>query len=252
MKRILTAIVTFFVLSPAFVSADTSQKIFSKANQALEAGRWDEALQQYQSLIGQGFGGPSLYYNLGNVHYRRGERGKAILWYERAKRTAPRDADITFNLDLSRSHLKDGGDNPLQRAALYFTSSELGWSFTVLTVLFFGLLGATFLGKLRADTGPRAALWFSGTALLITGLWLGGNIFWSERAVAVVVAPPGEVRNGPGQEYAVGFTIPEGSKVLVLNQRPAWTQVGVPEQGLKGWMPTSDVELISGWEKSSG
>ncbi len=63
--------------------------------------------------------------------------------------------------------------------------------------------------------------------------------------MAIVVAPPGEVRNGPGQEYAVGFTIPEGSKVLILNQRPDWVQVGVPQQGLKGWMPANEVEAIS-------
>ena len=56
--------------------------------------------------------------------------------------------------------------------------------------------------------------------------------------------PPGEVRNGPGPDYAVGFTVPEGSSVLLLSRRPDWTQVGVPSQGLKGWMPNSEVEAV--------
>jgi len=32
--------------------------------------------------------------------------------------------------------------------------------------------------------------------------------------------------------------------VIVLEKRPDWLQVGVPQQGLKGWMPSKEVELI--------
>jgi uncharacterized protein YgiM (DUF1202 family) len=59
-----------------------------------------------------------------------------------------------------------------------------------------------------------------------------------------VIKAPGEVRNGPGQDYAVGFTVPEGSKVTLLNRRPEWSQIGVPQQGLKGWIPSSEIEPI--------
>jgi len=98
--------------------------------------------------------------------------------------------------------------------------------------------------------GSQAATWVFGLCLLFFGTWFGFGIYETRQPFAIVTTPPGEVRNGPGTEYAVGFTIPEGSKVLVLNKRPEWTQVGVQQQGLKGWMPTQELELIE-WMRLS-
>ena len=73
---------------------------------------------------------------------------------------------------------------------------------------------------------------------------MGTQIWNTNKPWAVVTALPGEVRNGPGTDYAVGFTVPEGSKVLILNKRPEWTQIGAPIEGLKGWIPTKEIEEI--------
>ena len=41
---------------------------------------------------------PQAHYNLGNACFKAGRLGEAVLWYERALRLAPRDADIRANL----------------------------------------------------------------------------------------------------------------------------------------------------------
>lgn len=221
------------------------QDTFLQGNQSYEQGDMNKALELYQSLLNQGYESSQLYYNLGNVHYRRGERGKAILWYERAGRLAPRDSDIQFNLSLARSHIREDENNLLRRILLHFTNNELSWVVLILFWFFFLAWGGFTLGWIKGETWPYVHLWLSGTLLLLCVAWLSANTYFTREPLAIVISPPGEVRNGPGQEYAVGFTIPEGSKVLIMNQRPDWVQVGVPQQGLKGWMPAKEVESIS-------
>ena len=221
------------------------QEQFDKASKFLEKGDYDQALPIYEDLLRQGFESPALYYNLGNLYFRKGERGRAVLWYERAHRLSPRDSDIEFNLDLARSHLKDADEDILEKIVRFFTPTELGWTFTTLMWIFFGVLGASIAGWIVSEGFSRIAIWFSGSLLLIVALWFGAGIAYARMADGIVVAPPGEVRHGPGNDFAVGFTVPEGSRVQVLARRPDWVQVGVPQQGLKGWMPAGDVEVIS-------
>ena len=238
------------VAAPA-IDGTRPQEQFATANHALEKGALTDALPIYQSLLGKGFEGAALFYNLGNLYYRRGERGQAVLYYERALRLAPRDPDIAFNLSLARSHIKDAEDPFYRTLFLYFTTSELGVALTILSWIFFGLLGLAYLGpSRRMEGGRRVATVVSGTLLLLTLAWFGINVSLTREPLGIVVTPPGEVRNGPGTDYAVGFTIPEGTKVLLLSQRPDWVQVGVPQPGLKGWMPANEVEPIT-WKSAS-
>lgn len=248
MKRSLLFLI---LLAPALAGAADSPSamgpndLFAQANQLLEKGDTEKSQEIYQSLVRQGFESSELYYNLGNLAYRRGERGKAVLWYERALRLSPRDSDARFNLSLAQSHIKDTGESFSERLVTYFSTNELSWLLTLFIWVFFGLLGARLMGWIPAGAGADAGLWMTGLLLIFTGAWFGANIAIDREPQAVVVAPPGEVRNGPGTDYAVGFTVPEGSKVVILNRRPDWVQVGVPQQGLKGWMPADDVESIS-------
>jgi len=227
-----------------WAAEETPQQKLAVGNQFYEKGDWEQALQSYLAVTSQGFEGSALDYNIGNVYYRKGERGKAVLWYERALRLSPRDNDIEFNLTLARSHIKDEGENWAHRLVFFFSEKELGWSLTVLGWIFFFLVAGRILGWLSSDAAP-AGIWVSGLLLSVSVAWFGTRVVLAKRPVAVLISPPGEVRNGPGADYAVGFTIPEGSSVIVLDRRPEWSQVGVPQQGLKGWMPSREIEAIA-------
>jgi hypothetical protein len=167
------------------------------------------------------------------------------LWFERAKRVAPRDTDIQFNLSLSRSHLKDTSPEWLKNFIFYLNGNELAVIVSILLWVFLTLFGAMTLGWVKMEIWPGMTLWTTGLLLVMFGSWLGAHVIWDARKTAVVTSAPGEVRNGPGTDYAVGFTVPEGSDVVVLNERPEWTQIGVVNQGLKGWIPAAEVELIN-------
>lgn len=248
-KTLKIGLITTFLLAgflPLGMAEDViPQARFDEASRLLESGDTDTSLEIYNELVRKGFSGVALYYNLGNVHYRRGERGKAILWYERAKKLAPRDSDIDFNMSLARSHVKHTKSSWVEKLIFFFTAGELALALGLMVWIFFVLVGFNILGWLKGDIWPGMALWGSGLLLLVVLVWFGFNASLGAKPWAIVNSPPGEVRNGPGRDYAVGFTVPEGSKVIILNKRPQWTEVGVPQEGLKGWLPTVELDEIN-------
>ena len=61
------------------------------------------------------------------------------------------------------------------------------------------------------------------------------------------MTPVAEVRSGPNTTYPANFTVPEGRRVLILKEEEpiqGWLEVGVPQEGLKGWVPDTSVEVI--------
>ena len=50
---------------------------------------------------------------------------------------------------------------------------------------------------------------------------------------AIVVSGPADVRNGPGMENSVGFSLPEGRKVVILGAKDDWSAIGLKSEGQK-------------------
>lgn len=148
-----------FFPPPASAKDREAQKAFEEANAQYEKNEIDAAFTGYNALASQGFGGPALFYNLGNAHFRRGERGRAVLWYERAARLAPRDSDVRFNLSIARSHIKSEADSLFRRAATYFTENELAVATAIFSALFSGSLVSGRSASCPATPGRRWRFW---------------------------------------------------------------------------------------------
>jgi uncharacterized protein YraI len=90
----------------------------------------------------------------------------------------------------------------------------------------------------------QALVIWGAPLLLVVALWLGLRTQDLSSPWAVTTQPTLEVRSGPGDQFAVGFTVPEGTRALVLNHRPGWIELGVPAKSLKGWAPADSVARI--------
>src|SRR5882757_1625792 len=75
---------------------------FDAANQLFDAGKFDEARQQYSALVERGEWSANLFYNLGNADFRAGSPGRAMLDYERAIVLDPAHSEARGNLKLLR------------------------------------------------------------------------------------------------------------------------------------------------------
>src|SRR5207244_1500431 len=103
----------------------------------------------------------------------------------------------------------------------------------------FALAGRSFL---KAD----AAFGLGGLLIVLLG-WMGVRIYLLEHPQGVVVTPIAEVRSGPNTTYPTISTVPEGHRVLQLEEQEpvqGWLEIGIPQEGLKGWVPETSVEII--------
>ncbi len=232
---------------PAFSAP--SDSVFKEANALYTEGKFSEALQKYDAIPDAGSSWV-LEFNKGNTAYRLGQLGNAVLHYERAFRLRSNQKDVIYNLALASAR---AGDPRLPESGLVALAWKLYYMLTLnqLTVLATLLLtGLALYGGLllagRAGMAREIGWGLAGASVLI-GLWVGARIYEVEHPRGVVVAPIAEVRSGPSITYPANFTVPEGHRVLILDTQEAiqgWLQIGIPREGLRGWVPEQSVQVI--------
>lgn len=220
---------------------------FFKANQAFKEGHFEEAIDGYYRIIATGHESGHVYYNLGNAYYRANELGRAILNFERARRLIPRDADLDFNLDYTRSQIKDAVSDTTDWMdstffwAKRFNLGEVFWAF----VLVNGLLWTLLLFRLFFK--PESTFYMT---LVVTGMWLltgttlGVN--WYKTAIdsrCVVLAPEVDVMAGPETKDTVLFRLHAGTVVENERVEEGWALIRLPDNK-RGWVPSGVVENI--------
>ena len=147
---------TMIVVGSVSAQETSAGELMARANERYERGEYAEAAQQYEALIDRGYGGASVYFNLGNAYLESGDLGRAILSYLRARELAPRDSDIRANLDLARSMTVDRVT--AERALLIESVSFLGRRWATLSEL-----------------GVAALLLWT-----VTGLAIGALLVWRD------------------------------------------------------------------------
>ncbi|MBI3298327.1 MAG: tetratricopeptide repeat protein [Elusimicrobia bacterium] len=221
-----------------------------EANKLYEASRFAEAASAYERLLAQSPHSAVLHYNLGNARFRQGAPGsfgKAIASYLRAFRLDPRDADVRTNLDFS---LRRAGDELVPAGmppALFAVYNVL--SASELAAFFWAAFWAACLLGSAVLLAPRLKA-LKGLALGAAALGLAAGGWWGLRASsgfkapAVVILQDAEVRSGPGENFPVSFKVPEGRRVERLDAKGGWQEIGVPREGLKGWILKPALEAV--------
>lgn len=97
-------VVAFFLI---FINQSVANDSLLKAEKAYDSKKYTEAVNHYERLIKEGFKSYQLYFNLGNSYYRSNEIGKAIYYYELARKIEPNDEDISINLSKASARTID-------------------------------------------------------------------------------------------------------------------------------------------------
>ncbi|MFA6317881.1 MAG: tetratricopeptide repeat protein [Elusimicrobiota bacterium] len=190
----------------------------------------------------------SLHYNLGNALFKAGQLGRAIAMYQRAFDLRPRDRDIRYNLDFALKRageeLVPAGVPPFLHYLFHFLSvQELAGLHWLACWVCLGLACGALLR--RSASGPLA--WWGAGAL---GAWLFFGAWWGLREAfepderGVVVKSTAEIRSGPGDNFSVAFTAPEGRRVSVLSENGRWVEIGLAKEGAKGWILVESIERV--------
>ena len=233
-----------------WAAAENPQEAYKQGNAAYANGQFSQAAASYESARAQGLSNWVLYYNLGNAHYKAGETGRAIVNFLRAFRLQSNQTDVVDNLNLALTRIGDPLVPTEALAALFwhlFYSLSLNTLTMLSSLLFVAVcLGAAlfFLGKWRPTAEPA---FIAVSVLVVLGIWLGGRIALAERKDGVIVSGTAEVRAAPNMSSPANFTVPEGRRILILDEEEpikGWLEIGVPQEGLKGWVPDASVEAV--------
>src|SRR5438477_10884494 len=110
-----------FVVSSAFAQPGTE---FAKANENYAAGHFQEAVNNYETLVRSGEWSANLFYDLGNAYFRVGDLGRAILNYERALALDRHHPEADANLRIVRDEAR-AGDVTILCAARFLSRGPL-------------------------------------------------------------------------------------------------------------------------------
>ena len=84
-------IFVFLIYCSSFVFSQDVNRIFQQANDAYNKGLYDEAITLYNQIILDGQHDSSIYFNLGNSHYKLNNVAESIFYFEKAKKFSSKD-----------------------------------------------------------------------------------------------------------------------------------------------------------------
>ena len=245
------AVVALLVLLALPAYSQGTDSLWRAGTDAYAAGQWEEASAAWQAIADSGLESSELYYNLGNAAFKQDYIAHAILWYERAVKVDPSNADARYNLDFARAQLQDR----IEEVPEFFLETwgrKMCWLLPsgVWAVLFLVLLAATLamlLLFLLGRGGARKAGFFIGLATLVLALLCLDFAFWQKTDArsdtgAIVTAPVVEVKSSPGSGVSL-FVLHEGTKVTVLEQVGDWYNIELAD-GRQGWLKVGNFDYI--------
>ena len=251
------AVLMLLLLWPAAVHAqndDYTDSLWNDANQAYVEGRWADAVEGYQLILGMGLESAALYCNTGDAFFKSGEPAKAILYYEKALKVDPSYSDARFNLELLNGSIQDRID-PVPEFVLktwfrnfcYVMDSD---SWAVCFIVFFALtLAMVLLYILSASVAGRRTGFFTGIVMLLAAVLSLTFSIWQKRDglkadAAIIMRPVTSVKSSPSSEASTDlFILHEGTKVRILDEVGTWKNIELAD-GRQGWIPSADMEVI--------
>lgn len=252
MMKYLIYIFTFVITFACNINADTNS-IMQTANEYYKNNRYQLAIEEYNKLLLDGYEGTSLYYNLGNAHYRLGKIGFAILYYEKALKLSPNDEDVKHNLALSKLNLKDKVDTlpPFFIfniwEGLLASFSVTGWTIIVYIFFILVLLASIAYFFSRNVTEQRISF-FTGvglTTILILTIILLTVKMNKEFNVkdGIIVETSVIVKSSPDYSSKDSFQVHEGLKVRLEDNVDDWVKIRL-DDGKIGWIMQKSMKII--------
>lgn len=223
-------------------------RIFLDAVEAYKQEDYGAAAEGFSALAESGVDSGRLYYNLGNAYFKKGDLGRAILWYERARKRIPQDPELNFNLNYARSQTRDQreeGEVTLKRVLFFWrhllSDRAIRWIGVGLNLLFWILLA---IRRLRGKRPLKGAGYLAlAVAVLFALTALYGYHEDRFGRDAVILADDVPVRSGTSPGATELFVLHAGTRVTVEKETQGHYRIFFAE-GKIGWIDKSRAGVI--------
>jgi tetratricopeptide (TPR) repeat protein len=233
--------------------AITDAELVAKGNKAYSAGMFSQAISCYQDVLKKGNASAELYYNIGNAYYKSDDMPSAILYYEKAKKLRPNDADLIFNLSVANNKITDKIEQVPQlfikrwwtNLFNLFSLDALAISSLVSLSLFFVLMSIFLFAR---PVLVRKISFWCGIGILVISissfvLAQRKHHALREQKEAIVFTPAVTVKSSPDANSVDLFVVHEGAKVTILDTLGTWQEIRIGN-GSEGWIKAIDTRRI--------
>lgn len=244
----------FYITICIFFSFKISANdLITRAEKAYDSKKYKEAIESYEKLIKDGYKSYQLYFNLGNACYRNNDIGKAIYYYELARKVEPNDEDIRINLGIASAKTIDKIDSKENffisavKTNLLSSFSTTTWAWLTIfslgfsAILFFLFVNSGVLLIKRISFVLSCALFVS----FFVTYFLGYSAVQAryENKFAIILAKEIKIMNEPTAMAKVKFALHEGTKIRVVENNGDWLLIKL-DNGNEGWVKVNDVGII--------
>lgn len=249
MKRIVEILI-FLVITTSF---SQEEETFQRGNSLYNQENYQEAIDKYTSILNTGQESASLYYNLGNAHYKLSNIGASVYYFEKALQLAPNDEDIKNNLAFAQKATIDAIDvipeGFISKTIKKFTNifSIDGWAwFSVVCIVLFVIL---FILYYTAYSSSKKRIFFAVSwvvlAFGIFGIFFAFKQynFMENNQFAIIFSQEATVKSEPNLRSEEVFELHEGTKVRVTETVNDWKKIKLTD-GKIGWIPASDLKEL--------
>lgn len=249
MKKLVYILFCIFSFSVKGFSND----LINAAEKAYDSKKYKEAISNYKKLVKDGYKSYQLYFNLGNSYYRNSELGKAIYYYELARKINPNDEDVRINLGIASAKTIDKIDSKENffisavktNLLSSFTTNVWAW-FTIVSICLAALLFFIFVnsGTLLIK---RICFLFSCVFFItfFVTYFLGYSALKSkvENKFAIITSKEIKIMNEPTLSASIKFNLHEGTKIRVVENNGDWLLIKL-DNGNEGWVKLTEVGII--------
>ena len=230
-----------------------NSKLFEKANQLYNEGKFAEAIDNYETILESGQHSAALYFNLGNANYKLNNIAPSIYYYEKALLLDPNDKEIQNNLAFARNMTIDAiqtvpevGFSRIFKNVIKLVNYDTWAKIAIGGIVLFILL---FLSYHFSYTTSKKRIAF---IISIISLFIGlASVFMAFQNYAlenndrpaIVFAKESRVKAEPNLRSEESFRLHEGTKVQVLDTVNSWKKIKLSD-GTIGWIPSQDLKLL--------
>lgn len=250
MKSLLTYIL-LITISCFSIAQGSPEEIAAQAQEALQSGDQQKAIELYQSL--DDHGAADIYYNLGKTYHDQGNMASAVLNYEKALKIDSGHDQALNNISMIRE-VTDIDIIPVQEMFLLrwwkSLASVLGSTVWMLLSILLALAWVAFCYLWWIDSKGRSKK-SAFTGAIVTPILLGlamalgstAKAIDNNQDYAIVMNSDYDMHEGADERSPMSKDLVAGNKVKIVDKLNDWIKVQTADTET-GWMKIEEISKI--------
>jgi tetratricopeptide (TPR) repeat protein len=223
-------------------------ELIKNAENSYKKGNYKESINYYKTLIKKNYKSEKIYYNLANAYFKINDFGNAVLYYEKALKTAPNDKEVLKNLKVSRKKI----DSPIEAIPeiipikfLRSISKVLSpdeWAVLALINIILVLILLFFKWIREKKINPVLLYSSLSLTILIIIFMFISNITANDNSFAVIFQKK-RAFSAPSDKSEVLYEMPSGDKIKIIDSVGIWYEIELINKE-KAWILKGNIERI--------